>query len=70
MTVHNASATTVLLSQSRRLHSMKCGPSSKLNFFSMEILSFVPCILHGLIIAMKKKNRITNINLLIIIINV
>eukprot|EP00076_Gallus_gallus_P021224 XP_015142139.1 otogelin isoform X2 [Gallus gallus] len=34
MTVHNASATTVSLSQSRRLHSMKCGPSSSFMCFN------------------------------------
>lgn len=53
MTVHNASAAAVSLPQNRRLHSMKCGPSSKLNFFFMEMTSFVPDILHNLIIAMK-----------------
>ncbi|XP_021257438.1 otogelin isoform X4 [Numida meleagris] len=34
MTVHNASATTMSLSQSRRLRGMKCGPSSSFTCFN------------------------------------
>ncbi|XP_042670213.1 otogelin [Centrocercus urophasianus] len=34
MTVHNASATAVSLPQNRRLHSMKCGPSSSFACFN------------------------------------
>ncbi|XP_030338606.1 otogelin [Strigops habroptila] len=34
MAVYNASSTTVSLSQNRRLHSMKCGPSNSLTCFN------------------------------------
>ncbi|XP_061855721.1 otogelin [Colius striatus] len=34
MAVYNASSTTISLSQNRRLHSMRCGPSSSLTCFN------------------------------------
>lgn len=51
MAIHNASSTTLSLSQKRRFHSMKCEPSGKLKFLhetsSMHLL-------HDLITPMKK----------------
>ena len=63
MAVYNASSTTISLSRNRRLHSLKCGPSSKLFMFLHEITSIVHYILHNLIIFMKKKTKIANTHL-------
>lgn len=46
MAVFNASSTTIPLFWNRRLHSMKCGPSSKLLMFLHDITSIVCYIPH------------------------
>lgn len=66
MAVYNTSPTTLSLSQNRRIHSMKCGPSSKLFMFLHKVTSLLPYFLHCLIILRKKKKipkiAITDLN--------
>lgn len=56
MAAYNTSPTTMPLSWNRRIHSMKCGPSSKLFMFLHNVISLVPYFLHCLIILRKKKS--------------